>query len=350
MKHFKNLLLFFLVFFLFIEVIFRSYYAVQFQQSTMFWIPANGIEHFYPGILAAQQDKVTKERKEINILLLGASVLHPYWGNVEEALKKKVEKLSECPVKIHNLAISAHSSLDSRIKYELLSENAYDFVIFYNGINETRFNLCPKEVFKEDYSHLAYYKSTLALSRPLSKFSIFPFLVADLSNLFQKHFSSEEQVSLNSPLLDSLDKAWLNYGKEVKTQIPFANNLKRIQELSKQSQSTLIISSFAYYIPENYTYDAFLNKQLDYGQHLLPIELWGKKEYVQQGIEAHNAILASIKGDHTYFVDANASIEKNAVYFNDICHLSPEGCVALARLLAQPIREELAKLRSKDSC
>lgn len=350
MKRFKSSLLFLLILLLFIEVAFRIYYAFQLKQSAMLSFPSKGIEHFYPGIHAARQDLISKQNKEINILLLGASVVHPYWGSVEEVLRESVSELSNCPVNIHNLAISAHSSLDSRLKYELLSDNSYDFVIVYNGINETRFNLCPKEVFQEDYSHLAYYRSVLALSSPMSRFSIFPYLTADLSNLVRKHFSARQQVSLSSPLLDSLDQRWLAYGKEVKTKVSFANNIQRIKELSEQKKATLILSSFAYYIPENYSYEAFLNKELDYGEHLLPIELWGQVDYVRKGIDAHNEVLSSIEGKDIYFVDANQLIEKSAVNFNDICHLSSRGCAALARLLAYPIQRELSKLNSDGSC
>ena len=95
-------------------------------------------------------------KDSVNILLLGGSVL---WGAGNQ---HRLEHTFDYPLHVYNMAQTGHSSLDSLNKYLWLSRRGYtfDYVIFYHGINETRANNAPPDVFSEDYDHYSFYRLT----------------------------------------------------------------------------------------------------------------------------------------------------------------------------------------------
>jgi hypothetical protein len=56
--------------------------------------------------------------------------------------------------------------------------------------------------------------------------------------------------------------------------------------------------------------------------------LWGKPECVAAAITTHNEVAAELarKSPGVVFVDQNRLIPKDGRYFNDLCHLTDEGC------------------------
>ena len=95
---------------------------------------------------------------QYNILLLGGSVLTKEWGKIPEQLFNKVTEVTGKRANIVNLACPAHSSLDSYYKYKETIDKSFDLVLFYQAINETRANNVPPELWKDDYSHYAWYE------------------------------------------------------------------------------------------------------------------------------------------------------------------------------------------------
>ena len=85
--------------------------------------------------------------------------------------------------------------------------------------------------------------------------------------------------------------------------------------------------TFAFYVPENYSLDAFKKKQLDYSLHRTPIELWGARENVVAALHAHNEIVRSMvaQDKHVLFVDQASLMLGSARYFNDPVHLTSVG-------------------------
>ena len=99
----------------------------------------------------------------VRILLLGGSVMHPAWGNVEQELRERLTIRLGQAVVVFNMAEIGHTSRDSYVKYRTLAGQRFDMVVFYHGINEARANNVPPAMFRSDYSHYAWYDRVNAL-------------------------------------------------------------------------------------------------------------------------------------------------------------------------------------------
>ena len=64
---------------------------------------------------------------------------------MEMELREQLAYLGQRNVRIFNLAMPAHTSRDSWLKYAALRDARFDLVIFYHGINEARVNNAPPE-------------------------------------------------------------------------------------------------------------------------------------------------------------------------------------------------------------
>jgi hypothetical protein len=98
--------------------------------------------------------------------------------------------------------------------------------------------------------------------------------------------------------------------------------------------------TFASYVPEGYSKEAFQTKRLDYGKHLFPIELWGLPANVEKGLEVHNAVIRKLARQArpgVFFLDMEQAIPKQGQYFDDICHLSDRGYELFADELASAL-------------
>jgi hypothetical protein len=91
----------------------------------------------------------------------------------------------------------------------------------------------------------------------------------------------------------------------------------------------------AIYVPADYSREAFDAKRLDYGLHLSPIELWGRREDVLATVARHNEIVRGLASRHdgVLFVDQASLMGGSARYFNDPCHLTVEGSARFAEHL-----------------
>ena len=64
-----------------------------------------------------------------SILLLGGSVLHRRWGNVERELRERLTATLHRPVAIYNMAAIGHTSRDSYVKYRALADRRVPRVV-----------------------------------------------------------------------------------------------------------------------------------------------------------------------------------------------------------------------------
>jgi hypothetical protein len=80
--------------------------------------------------------------------------------------------------------------------------------------------------------------------------------------------------------------------------VSFRHNLGAILDLAKQRGDRVLLVTFATYVPENYSLEAFKEKRLDYGLHLTPIDVWGDREHVLQTVAVHNEIVRSLAAQH----------------------------------------------------
>jgi hypothetical protein len=258
-----------------------------------------------------------------DVLFLGGSVLQKDWGSVEMELREQLASLGQRNVRVFNLAQPAHTSRDSLLKYAALGEARFDLVIFYHGINEARTNNAPPEIYREDYAHYSWYETVNALAPYHGTallalpYTLRYFIINIRHNILKDRYSSTYVVR----------KDWVQYGRDSRSVVSFQHNLSAILDLASQHGDQVLIMTFATYVPENYSLEAFRKKQLDYGLHRSPIEWWGAREHVLATVAVHNEIVRSMAAQHknVLFVDQASLMPRSSRYFNDPCHFTVLG-------------------------
>ena len=257
-----------------------------------------------------------------DILLLGASVLNPAWGEVEKELNELLSQFGK-KIVIHNLAIPAHTTRDSLIKYQLLKDYKFDKVFVYHGINELRMNNYPSYRYRQDYSHIHWYRTVNLFSRH-----------AELSIIATPFLLKHAWTKITRPDDDEHYED-RQHGDNLKTPQAFYDNLTKISDLASQKEEDLILSTYAFHLPDDYNIDAFKSKSLSYSGHRMPVEAWGVPQNVKRGLLEHNKKISQIAAEKKLTcVKINKEIVGKATNFDDICHLTSEGSRFFAEILA----------------
>ena len=277
-----------------------------------------------PGALRSVAQRPPGHEDEFyDILFLGGSVLHRDWSSVELELREQLAYLGHRNVRIFNLAVPAHTSRDSLLKYTALGEARFDLVIFYHGINEARANNAPPDIFRQDYGHYSWYEAVNTVA-PYhgTAFLALPYTLRYLT-------LSARQALMKGRYLSTyhVPKAWVQYGRESRSAASFQQNLNAILDLASQRGDRTLLMTFSTYVPQNYSFEAFKKKQLDYGLHRAPIEWWGPPDQVLATVGVHNEIVRSMAARHkkVLFVDQATLMQGSPRYFNDSCHLTVLG-------------------------
>ena len=293
---------------------------LSYRREASFGEPKSVALFYYPEMKTTE--KVNDFIEEWDILLLGASVLNPAWGNVEEEIESVLKKSISIPFRIHNLGIPAHTSRDSLIKYNLLQGKRFDKIFVYHGINEIRMNNYPSKRYKSDYSHIHWYRAVNPLinHKELDYWAT-PFT---LEHAWFKITSTNNDDQFED----------LKFGKNIKTKAAIAANLTSIADIAKQRGEDLILSTFAFHLPSNYSKEDFLDHKLDYAKHSLPVEVWGYPENVDTNINVHNNTIREVAKAHNLTcIELSDLIPKNKTNFDDACHLTSAGSHLLALLI-----------------
>ena len=237
-----------------------------------------------------------------------------------------------------NFSAPAFGTRDSLFEYMQLEGETFDAVVLYHGINEVRANNCPPEVYQADYSHYAWYEEiNIALRHEMSlRFTVIPYGMDLIAHRLRQRLMPSRYVPKDLPSAD-----WLTYGADLKTPPAFRANIESILALARRRGDTPVLMSLAWYVPPNYSREAFTRKELDYGRHREPIELWGLPPNVVAGINAHNQVMKELSASHpeARFIDMEREMPKEGRYFDDICHLTQAGCELFAHSLAPQLVE-----------
>lgn len=280
-------------------------------------------------------DNISSDKKaDISILILGGSVLYKDYGNTDASLQHMLEDSLQKSVNIDNLSYPAHVSRDSYEKYAILKNKQYDYIIIYHGINETRMNNCPLEVFQKDYSHSKWFAFLDIIKSHRERYiTVIPLTVHLLIEQANQKSGKTPKIPIHQPA-----EHWLKEGGSIKNEKSIEYYYRKIIDLALQNYSKVLLFDFAYYIPDDYSEEAFINHELDYNEHINPISIWGYPENVEIGIDKHNAIVTKLAYIYKLQMGSpNTLIPKNKTYFNDICHLTDEGCLELAEIFAEKI-------------
>ena len=119
--------------------------------------PDAAFYRYYPEMRRLDAAEITKSDDFYDILFLGGSVLDGSLAEIRTLLESE-NAVTGLQFRVHSVASSAHSSLDSQYKYKHLADDQrFDLVVFYHGINEVRANNIPTGNFREDYTHYSWY-------------------------------------------------------------------------------------------------------------------------------------------------------------------------------------------------
>lgn len=309
----------------------RLFWSLRFDMS---FLHPDLFEAFYLEPDYLRNQSVRSDDEFFDVLLLGGSVVNPSWGLVQPILFEEMTYRLNEDLRIYNLSAGGHTTRDSLLKYKRMERHRFDLVLVYHGINDTRANNCPAEVFKADYSHFSWYAAIEALrSRKESALWVTPYTLIGLWMAAQERLGFDRYLSRDVP-----DEEWVRFGGELKSTKSFQANVQAIVDHATGRGEPIILMTFAYHVPENYEEGEFYERGLDYVRHGSPIELWGEPEYVVAGIEAHNAVIRKLAAtEGVPLIDLATEVPRRGDHFNDICHLSYKGASLFAKLVVDEI-------------
>jgi hypothetical protein len=90
--------------------------------------------------------------------------------------------------------------------------------------------------------------------------------------------------------------------------------------------------TFAWYIPDDYTFKKFCQGSLDYNNpekyDECSVQFWGSVDFVKEGLRRHNSIIRNIaKEEQVMLIDIERmdAFSNNSQNFGDVCHFSENG-------------------------
>ena len=110
------------------EVLVRGYWQVR--RSVPFREPGLILYAYYPELRRVDKKGPAQGDEYYDILLLGGSALNHRYGTIELALREQLAYEGYYKVRIFNLAVPAHTSRDSLLKYASLVEARFQPVHF----------------------------------------------------------------------------------------------------------------------------------------------------------------------------------------------------------------------------
>jgi hypothetical protein len=262
-----------------------------------------------------------------DVLLLGGSVLHHSCGDVGPRLQPRMQEMLKRPVRVVNIAYPGRTSCDSRMKYARLEDRRFDLVVFYHGINDAFLNNCRPGTFRADYSSVRHIAQMRALQRhPEVRWLALPY--------------TARYIALNLAdrwdLLGGPRHRHSHFGGDLRTPPAFEANLEAVVATAARRGDPLLLATFAYHLPANYTEEDFQAGRLDYDRPGCPARTWGEPAHLARAIDAHNAATRRVAARHgTLFADVAQRLPGGRLCFRDPCHFNAEGCRRWVELIVE---------------
>ncbi len=317
-----------------VELSARSYASIA--GGAPFLAPGDALyETWYRELRRPRQREIRSDDRHFDVLVLAGSVLHDRYAPFEAALREELSLRSRREVRVYSLAKAAHNTRDSLLKYRQLDAQRFDLVIVYHGINDVRANQIPESDYRDDYSHMEWYRRVnwLSENQGLLYWTAVPYVLHDARIVFEK------LTGRYRPAPEGALEHDVRYEKVLKTTPAFRGNLEAILELARERGDRVLLMTYAWYIPDGYSETAFNRKRIEYALHRVPTEGWGSPQGVARGLSVHNDAVRAVAREHpeALFVDQEALIPRQRIYWNDVCHLTVRGTLTFAGFVAEAI-------------
>ena len=280
--------------------------------------PGDLIYVFYPTVRDARLESHRPDPSHRDILVLGGSVLDEMRDGFADLSARKGGNL-----RFEVAAQVAHTTLDSRRKYQMLEDLPYDEVLLYDAINDCKYNSVPAKLFDDEYTAYPFYKLTSALlHHPEVKYAVLPYTLyfawVNLREIGKNEWQKPVVIARRN---------WIRFGSNIKSAQTFRQNLDDIVRRAQLHGQTVHLLTFASYIPQDYTEEKFRAGKLDYAHPRLRVAVWGNATDVRNCINRHNQIIREIAVEHSnvHLVDMESAIPGEGRLFDDACHLSTLG-------------------------
>ncbi len=295
--------------------------------------PAENIDGQTINALGFTGDAITLEKPAdtLRVLVLGSSTM--FNRHMGERLKAALQKKTDKKIELLDAGIRSHTTQADLVKLKLLAPYQWDVILFYNGINDLWANHVLPEDFYSDYRQLdPWNRRNLFLDNSLLARYSYNFLYYKIKPFAQYQFVFPKKPYINAANFASLQS--------------FTANIEQIIAISKSIGAKPVLMTFAFHLPDNYSRQAFLDKQLDYSNpdsyDSRDVYNWGPPEYVREGLARENSIIRKIAADKKIvLIDIDAEMSAQGRWFGDVCHFSDAGVDFFTALAAEALQEFL---------
>ena len=260
----------------------------------------------------------------LRVLLLGSSTL--FNRQLGDRLKAALQQRSNKRVELLNAGIRSHTSRADLLKLQLLAPLGWDYVLFYDSINDLWANHVLPEDFDNGYAQLdSWYQRNWLLDHSLlARYGY------NSAMMWLRWFNQQTGNRLLTPYQFVFPKKpYVNAANFASLQ-SYENNVRDIIALARQHGATPVLVSFAFHLPDNYSRQAFLDQQLDYSNpdnyDSREVNNWGPPDYVRTALQENNRILKRLAStEQIPLIDIDASMSGHGQWFGDVCHFNDSG-------------------------
>lgn len=284
---------------------------------------------------------VNKPLNTVRVLVLGSSTM--FNRHMADQLKTALQKsIPDKNIELLDAGIRSHTTRADVVKLQYLTAYHWDYVLFYNGINDLWANHVLPQDFYNDYRQLdPWNRRNFLLDHSLLARHLYNTGYTWLRVINQKLrfslFPNYQFVFPKKPYINAADFASLPV---------FVDNVNAIVDASLRAGATPVLITFAYHLPNNYSRQAFLQQQLDYSNpdhyDSRDVYNWGPPNYVREGLHRENAALRTIATQRSVpLIDIDAAMSGHGAWFGDVCHFNNDGVTVFAERVAQAMAAQI---------
>jgi lysophospholipase L1-like esterase len=288
---------------------------------------------FFPQLVESNVDQAPCDQNDgvLDVLVLGPSVWYYKYGDVAPRFEKALAAKLGRPVRVFNCSYTGNTTRDALLVYHKVAAHRFDLVVVYHGINDVFLNNCPPDNFRPDYLHAPRFQQIAMLeAHPEHEWFVLPYTLRFL----RSHIGDKLHIDVRPKKEYAAE-----YGGNLRTPAAVRSNLQEIIEFARGRNEQVLLVTNAWYLPSNYTEEAFAAQTLDYDRHICTVKAWGTPEHVAAALKAHNDVIRDLARNNPdlLFADMEAAMPPGKLYYDDLCHFNPKGCEVFVDLLVRNV-------------